>query len=273
MLNTITSYLKKDDNARLLQDTNGELYLETLMSQEELEAEQQLSVTERIRNHMLNEDAVGESVVGVVSDVRVQSIFYMFLANAGMHLVIFLLAMQCMWIFWDTNHTSLIILICIWSVALLFVYVALCLARPAWYTWVLLGIFSLAMSVVLACAAVMTHHTAILLWTLVSLLQSLSMVVYAKVSPRNIVTAWAVFIMFIVTILVWGISIVGFVTDGEWVIGLIVFGASVFTLLYHAWQISIIEARYSLSASDIQMSLVNMYCDPVKSVCCKLCSK
>jgi hypothetical protein len=137
----------------------------------------------------------------------------------------------------------------------------------------LLGLFAVCLAVVLGCTAVMTHHTAILLWTLVSLLQSLSMVVYAKLSPRNIVTVWALLIMFIVTILVWGISIVGFVNDGEWVVGLIVFGGSVLTMLYHAWQISIIEGRYSLSANDIQMSLVNMYCDPVKMACSKLCSK
>lgn len=199
------------------------------------------------------------------ADIRVQNIVLMFAANAIIHFTWFLI-IGILYYLNDNTWAREVGVILISSSVPLFVF---------WYflmiyvrtDYPIIATISICMWIIcgglmLGSISVLTHKIFPIQLVLLLLFQSLSVMGYAKFSPRMVETLKAMAFMFIITLMVWASFIFSFVEENDWVGGIIILAVSIVAILYHGWQIRMSEGRYNLSWNDIRLSIIQFYGDP-----------
>lgn len=197
----------------------------------------------------------------VLADVRTQSIQHVFAANSAL-LQLWLLVEGAI-LYWAHTWPPLvgIVMISISAPHFLLFYGLMWYTRKT-HTKVALVCFvawAISGACVVASTVLLTRHVIAIQMTLLFLLQSFSVMAYAKLSPRNIDTFYAVALMFVVTLMGWAISIYTFVIDNDWTGGIVVLGISFVAIAFHGWKIHTIDGYYSVSWEDIQLSIIEFY--------------
>jgi len=82
---------------------------------------------------------------------------------------------------------------------------------------------------------------------LVSWAQSVSIILYSRMSPHKMEWYLAGTFMFISTVLVWVMSIYSYVVENDWVYSIGIFGTGILLIVYNTWQIEQIKNRFDLS--------------------------
>lgn len=269
-IKSLANAQKKDDDLKLLETDSGEMYVETNQS---LYGTTQMSPCStpssfglmKSASDFVTDDSMMDNVVGdPLPDIRVQSITFMFLSN---------FAVLMSWIIVSALFYSLmnsipvvipIVLVSIFSVLFSVWYIVMLVTRKEYpvAARVALGMFVFSGAVMFWSITALAHNFAAILFLILPAFQSMSVVAYAKISPRFISTVKAMAIMLLTSILTWLVFIFTFVTQQDWIGGSVVGILSLFIILYHGYQIRIIEGRYNVSWNDIQLSVIQFYGDP-----------
>lgn len=211
----------------------------------------------------LMEMAAGEPTV----DVRVRVVRVMFLVNSLFLLACLLFGLP-LYMWHTTLRTAIIIILAVsaggvfplaYSLSIWFVsnkqhhqYALIALA-----TWWIAGIFIIGTSANLAGDAA-PFQFVLMLWA-----QCVSMLIYTRVSPRFLSTTHAMLFMALATMCIWGVSIVVFFYDHDWISAAIVLVLALACIPYHGYQIRAAESRYSMRQEDLVCAVVQFYGDPV----------
>jgi len=266
MTSVLQSIFKKDDDARALQDSDGSIYLETnqpVVTVASVADDASRSIDTFVKDTMLNDRLLDDAIVEPMPDIRVKTLMYMFMANATVMLMWFLVGSTLF--YWSNvwSAKAMFILIGVSVAAFVFAYVLmLCvrLTHPRVALACLCG-WAVSAALLVGAAAALVHKVAPIQFTLLVLVQCFVMMAYTKLSPRYVSSAAAALYMFLFTLCVWALFVFAFVEERDWAGGITILALSILTLLYHTWQIRIVEGRYSLSASDIQLSVIQFYGD------------
>lgn len=250
---------KKDDDAQLLHDElTGETVLETTLN---LGGALQEIVPPP---PTLMEQAAGEQMV----DVRVRVVRVMFLVNSLFLLACLLFGLPLYMWHTTTLHTAIIVILAVaaggvfplaYSLSIWFVsnkqYHHYALAALA--TWWIASIFIIGTSANLAGDAA-PFQFVLMLWA-----QCVALLVYTRLAPRTLSTTHAMLFMALATMCIWGVSIVVFFYDHDWISAAIVLVLALACIPYHGYQIRAAESRYSMRQEDLVCAVVQFYGDPV----------
>lgn len=262
MSSLLQSIFKKDDDARALQDVDGSIYVETnqpLITPASVMDDASTFVKETVLNDHVLEDAIVEPM----PDIRIKTLMYMFMANAAVMMLWFLLGGTLY--YWNSvwSNKASAILLGVAVACFVFTYILMLCVRLTNPTVALVCLSGWAVSgsLLVGAASALAHKVAPIQLALLILMQCFVMLAYTKLSPRFVSTVSSMMYMLVVTLLVWALFVFAFVEERDWVGGIVIFALSMGTLLYHGWQIRIVEGRYSLSWSDIQLSIIQFYGD------------
>ena len=269
MSSLLQSIFKKDDDARALQDRAGNIYIETDQPiSTSIMDDAANSVDALVKDTVFNDHILEDAIVEPIPDIRVKTIMYMFMANAAVMMLWFLIGGTLY--YWNMvwSNTASAIVMGIASAGFVFLYVLMLCLREIHSTvalcslcgWVLCG------AVMMGGIASLTHKVAPIQLIMLILLQSFCMLAYTKLSPRFVSAIHSMAYMFVVTLLVWAIFVFAFVWERDWVGGIIILIISFLVIGYHGWQIRIVEGRYNLSWEDIQLSIIQFYGDIILQV-------
>ncbi len=211
----------------------------------------------------LMELSAGEPTV----DVRVRVVRVMFLVNSLFLLSCLLFGLP-LYMWHTTLRTAIIVILAVaaggvfplaYSLSIWFIsnkqqhpY-----ALAALGTWWIASIFIIGTSANLAGDAA-PFQFVLMLWA-----QCVVMLVYTRVSPRFLSTMHAMLFMALATMCIWGVSIVVFFYDHDWISAAIVLVLALACIPYHGHQIRAAESRYSMRQEDLISAVVQFYGDPV----------
>lgn len=246
---------KKDEDARIITSSNGEVFIETIVP----------ILPGAIP---VKEEEQEETVSPPLLDIRIQSILFMFGANAFIQFI-WLLTSGSLY-YWNNSWTDMvdIILLCVSAFLFVLFFSIMIWARKDYPT---LAIISLSFwilngGMMLGAIANITHRMAPTQLTLILMMQSLVVMAYAKLTDTSHKAFHAMAFMMVITLIVWAVFIFAFVEEHDWIGGVVILIISFGTIGYHGWQIQKIDdGRYSLSQDDIRLSIIQFYGDPIIS--------
>jgi hypothetical protein len=254
---------KKDADARLVQDRDtGLLLYETSINLNGALHELRPAAPPLPPPKSLIETAAEEATV----DVRVRVVRCMFLANC-LFLMAALLFGLPLYMWHTTLRTAIIVILVVAAGGVL----PLAYLMSAWliyykqhnYACGALLAWWIAAVFVIGCSANLAGDAAPFQFVLILWSQCMVMLVYARLSPRFMLTTHAMFFMALATLLIWGISIAVFFYDHDWLVAGFILLASLACVPYHGYQIRAAEARYSMRQDDLMACVVQFYADPV----------
>ena len=261
---SLIDVFKRDDDARLLENAQGDIFIET---------------KETIPGHSATESPASPGTVesaanAPLPDIRVLNIAYMFMGNA---LVTFIWTIGSLFPYiWGDSVPRVVGIVLVSVAATMFCvsYMLMIVTRKI-FAEVALGalcVWALFGALTLGASAALAHNVAPVQLSLLFLLQSLCVIAYTKLSPRNIQAAHAAGYMAVVTLIAWSIFIFSFVQEHGWPGGLAILALSIMSIGHSAYEIRVIEGRYSVHWADIQLSVIQFYGDPLLELL-KLCQK
>lgn len=175
-----------------------------------------------------------------ITDVYVTLLFHMYITNIFFTLGAILLASIPYYDYFGLSVTREGLLIS-GSCAILF-YVLFSLSVSNIYTKLIfvfgfLWWVSFSFFIGFVCATV--YNMALIQWLLISWAQSVALIVYIKTCKIDwYITA---VILFFTTLVVWSISIYGFVVENDWVMSGIILGMSALMIGYNVWQMQYVK--------------------------------
>jgi FtsH-binding integral membrane protein len=278
MSSLLQSIFKKDDDARALQDNAGNIYIETdqpLVTAASMVDDASKSMDTFVKETVLNDHILEDAIVEPIADIRVKTVMYMFMANAAVMLLWFLVGGTLY--YWNMvwSNTASAIVMGIAAAFFVFCYILMLYIRTTHTTLALVSLCGWAVSgsVMIGGVASLSHKVAPIQLVLLILMQCFAMMAYTKLSPRFISTLHSMAYMFVVTLVVWALFIFAFVQERDWVGGILILVVAFGIIGYHGWQIRIVEGRYSLSWPDIQLSIIQFYGDIILEPATKFCAK
>lgn len=276
--NWLTSLLKKDPDAQVVEVTHAntgltQLYLETDQDGERLIPDDVLA-NDAPSLHLpslgdphLIENAASEPLM----DVEVQLVYYTFIVSAGVSFVAMILSSVPYWLL-SVDETRAVAAAALWAFAIIAAALYALLAavfhrltrhHRALLLWLFVGwVFSATMATG-ALAAVLRKLAPIQFVTVIWV-QSVTMIAYAKLSFRYVSPTWAMCYMLLSTLVVWGVCIYAFVVENDWISGCVVLLLGVAMVAYHTAEIRAIQGRgYAVSAEDRIDAVMRYYVDPL----------
>jgi hypothetical protein len=179
---------------------------------------------------------------------------------------------------WQVPQAALITLQVLGGVGMLLSYSGMCVMHDRVMHWPRLSLCALviwfcSLTLMLSAAAGLSHNLApfqlLTLWWV----QSVALSIYLQwMGPNNhhVSRLHASLCMAVGTLAVWGLSIVTFVRDSDWLISLALLALAFGSLLYsaHEMQRAIEEKRYAKTRIDMISALINFYTDVPVALCC-----
>lgn len=269
MWNLIYGASKKDEDIRVLEDEKGNVFLETsapiLPGATLVEENPQPTFAERIKEAVADDSVVEQTITEPLADIRVQSILFIFAGNSAVQFIWLILSGL---LYYLNAYEPSLIIICITAPLFCVSYAIMLWLRSVsmipFIVWVLNA------GVMMGSISVLVNNVAPMQLTLLFLVQSFTMLAYAKLSPRMIETLHAMAFMFVVTLVTWAVFIFAFVEQHDWVGGIVILFISFAAIGYSAWQIRLTEGRYNVSWKDIKLSIVQFYGDPLIQAYCEI---
>lgn len=259
---------KKDDSARLIM-SGDELFIETTGGLPNSLGDEMITVT--IPNPT-DEGLLEAAAVATRPDIRIQTIYNMFVAHSIATLTCLVLALP-LYYFQPAKMPTIILLSTCCGLQTVF-YFAMIYASKR-HTNAAFGFYvawTLASTIVVSAVAILLANVAPFQLLAMIWAQTVVIVVYTKLSPRMIKTEYALIFMVAITFVVWAISIAAFVIEHDWLSGSVILILGLATSVYHAFQIRISEAHgYNVSWEDTVLSIVQFYGDPVLLLAHKFC--
>ncbi len=264
-MNAATVIKKKDDDARFIVSA-GELYAETTAP---LPQEPQFTVA--VPNPT-NEGLLEAAAVAPRTDIRIQVICTTFIAHNIASLAC--LAIGLPFFFWPMTRSAVVGLIVSCILQLVF-YLTMIFSRKrnpnvslgAFVGWVL------TCGVIVGCASSLLGNIAPIQLMAMIWIESLIIIIYAKRSPQDISTGWALLYMCIGAVAVWGIFIAEFVIERDWISGTIILLLGLGCAVYHAFQLRMSEVHlFNASWEDMILSIAHFYGEPVILMIDKFCA-
>jgi hypothetical protein len=262
---------KKDDDARLVRDREGVIYLETTENLGPAAVTVSSTPPPPSAASTLIEDSASQPAV----DVRVQVVQNMFLAHMLLMLATLLLGTP--FYFMQAPRMALVIvLVCVMCAGFPLSYALMLWWRKSNVQGAAIAYLAWCMNFIVAvgCVAHLAGNVAVFQWVAVVWAQSIAVIVYAKLTPRgNMYTSHAMLYMAFASLIVWGISIALFYVDHDWLSAGLVLGFAALCIVYHGHEMRACEARYNASWEDAALSVVQFYGDPVLYVVAALDAK
>ena len=201
---------------------------------------------------------------GLLPDLRIQIIFYM-------HAVNMLFTMVCMtfgaipyyhYFGFTVTRNVFIVSVIIWTV----LYVCLCIATHEEHVPTALTLFILwttATASVTGFLSALSYNISPVQFMALSWAQSISLIIYTRLSPRNISLNVATGAMVVATLIVWCASIYGFIVEKDWLAACIILGLSLLLVAYNRWRLHKTEGRYDASFTQGVLASLHLYCGDV----------
>lgn len=196
----------------------------------------------------------------VMPDMRIQIIFYV-------HAVNMFFTMVCMtfgaipyyhYFGFTVTRNVFIISLCVWTV----LYVVLCVAtyaervKTALVTFVL---WTTSSAMVVGFLAALSYNISPVQFMALSWTQSVVLVVYSRLSPRNMSLNVATALMAMFTIVVWCLFIYAFVVERDWLAAGIILALALVLVGYNRWRLETTEGRYDASFSQGVLAALHLY--------------
>ncbi len=250
---------KKDDSAQLIM-SGGSVFLQTSSP---MPRSNDMELTVSMPNPS-DEGLLESAAVAARPDIRIQSIYTMFVAHTIAIVTCLVLALPLYYMHPPHLVAGVLLSVCCALQAICFIAMLFARKRHVnvafgfYIAWVIIG------APIVSCIAVLLGNAAPFQFLAIVFMQSLAVVIYTKMSPRMISTIHALIYMLVASVVVWGISIASFVIEHDWLAGTVVLILSVAAAAYHAFQIRVSEAHgYNMSWDDTVLSIIQFYGDPV----------
>jgi len=264
-MDTLYSLFKKDEDLRLIENSQGDLFVETSVPITTPDSVTVEDVRDKVKSIVASETVLEDNIMLPLPDIRVQNITFMFAANAGIQFIWVLMIGG--FYYWNTVLSTMISVItlsistslfCLWYILMIYIRKDFPI-----FSIIAISIWTLIGGIMLGSISAITHNLAPVQLVLLLFFQCLVIMAYTKLSPRMIETVPAMAFMFVVTLIIWATFIFAFVEEANWMGGLVILGVSFLAILYHGWQIRMSEGRYSLSWDDVRVSIIQFYGDPI----------
>jgi FtsH-binding integral membrane protein len=194
-------------------------------------------------------------------DVNVTLIFYMFTANLFFTMAAILLAAIPYYNYFGAIATRDGLIAT--GIVAIFLYtgflVSISFAKQA----LVIGfgaVWAVCFSLFLGFVAASIYNIATLQCLLVCWAQSLSMVVYTRLSPQKMDIQTAIAIMLFASTVVWCASIYAFFVEKDWILSVVMIVWAALLATYNVWQIKHIKGKYNLSWDDAVIVCAQYYC-------------
>jgi hypothetical protein len=132
------------------------------------------------------------------------------------------------------------------------------IAMGAFMGWALSG------ALVMGSCTALARSIAPVQLSLLLLNQSLSLVAYTKLSPREINSTHALLIVLGTGLFVWCCCVYSFIVDEQWRAGMVIFILGAISGVHCWYQLRAAANRYNLTWTDAQLSVIQFYGDPIK---------
>jgi hypothetical protein len=241
---------KKDEDARLVQQGEN-LFLETTAppdSNIEEEEEPKVSMME-------------ESALAVMVDMRVLSIYYMFLMHHFVVLMILMLSFP-LYYFTITQTTVIVSLLVVSCVLFCVLYCLMIFFRRRYMQLAIacLVCWALCGTVIVGMTSNLLQNTAPIQFVAMLWAETIAVMVYCKLSPRMVLFKTAAFYMTLAALCVWAIGIPSFIVQGDWPSAIVILVLGMACTAHGVHQIYIIDQHaYNSSWQDVLLSIVQFY--------------
>lgn len=245
MEDTITDLQKKDDDLLVVAESEDGAIIETTLEilPDDVVVEEQSTLLEDER-------------AGPIMDVSVKMVQILFLVNALMAFMAIMLG-TVPYFMLRLTPAAIYVMGGLWAVCVLsYAFMLAIQSRVFVFMW----FFLLCMALGATCAVV--RDAAPLQIAAVVFLQSIGVVLYTAVSPRELSTRLAVALMLATGLACWLIGIYAFVTQQDWISAGIVIALSVLFAAYSGLQIHHVN-RHALTKERMLKAVINFYGDPV----------
>ena len=244
---------KKDEDARLIQQ-GDELYLESTTNLLENSHYAPLPVE--------NVSMMEQAAVLPVPDMRVQSIYYMFLMHHLVMLCVLVISMPIYFV--GLSRLAAIICLSVSLVLFAIFYINMILWRKLYEARISVGCligWTLCCAVSIGSGSILLGNIALFQWVVLIWGQTLAVIVYCRLSPRIFVAfPTALLYMCGVTLLIWASSIALFVVERDWFSAIAILLFALVCCGYHVYQINKMEEyAYNSSVADVMLSIVQFY--------------
>lgn len=201
-----------------------------------------------------------------VADIHVRTIGHLFAGTSGVGLIWSLTSLG--FYTWMNSIHPLVSIVTLSISATLFIvlYILMIAARRTNAEIAMGALMGWAVSGALvmgSCVALMRSVAPVQL-ALLFFNQSLALVAYTKLSPREIDSTHALLIVQGTGLFVWCCCVYSFIMDEQWRAGMILFILSVSSGFYCWHQVRVAANRYNLTWTDAQLSVIQFYSDPIK---------
>lgn len=243
-------FKKKDDDTRLFV-SGGAIYLESEL----------IPVKEEDNSPSL----IAEAATAMPVDMKVQSIYNVFVAQNFASLACLVMGMP--FYYWELPHLVALCLTIIFSICCGFCYILMLVFRKTqpyaalciWLCFVLCGV------VVTGCTASLVWNVSPFQLMMMLWMQSIAVIIYTRLSTRTISAWYALTYMCLVSIFVWGLFIVAFVIEHDWIASIVILCLGLACAGYQAYEVHLIldEYCYGNNWEDIILSIITLYGDPI----------
>ena len=248
---------KKDEDARLIQQGDN-LYLETTIGVAAEEEESSQAAYAPLPGPSMMEQAA----TSPIPDMRIQSIFYMFLLHHLILLCVFVFALPIYYV--GLSRQATIIVLSASLVLFAILYVNMILWRTYHQARISIGClagWTLCFAASMGSIATMLNNTAPFELVIIVWAQTVAVIVYCRLSPRILVPFPTAFLFMIgTTLLVWSASLALFVVEHDWSSAIVVLVIALACCAYHTFQLRKMEEyAYNSSWADVMLSIVQFY--------------
>lgn len=195
-------------------------------------------------------------------DVRVQVIYYMFLVNAIFCVGCILVGAIPYYHYFGRRATEYAFIgVAIgWSLT----YVLMSFAVFEQYLQVALwiaGLWAILTAAFIGFASALSYNISPIQFMLVSFAQSITMVIYTRLSNRYVSVVLSGVYMLIASVLAWILCIYGFVVENDWISAGVIAVLAIALVFYNTMQIQNTASRYDASWEKGVTAVLQYYCD------------
>lgn len=122
------------------------------------------------------------------------------------------------------------------------------------------SLWGAAFAIFLGFLSASVYNIAPLQCLLVWWAQSLAMIVYTRLSPRNVDRGTAVSAMLFASAVVWSASIYAFLIEKDWIVSGVMIVWAALLACYNVWQIANVKDNFGMSWEDVVHVCAQYYC-------------
>lgn len=251
----LEAVVHRDEDAAILRDQNGNLYIQTNQIPPDDEEEE---IT------CLNGDLLYNAAIqrpALNANVRPLSALFLIELIVTLQMILFALPLY----YWPLSRTAHIITLVLGCNGCAGFYAAMIALRKhdLLYLCATLELFFLSLTAVVGSVAGLTQSTIPFILFGLLWIQYLVVFIYIQLSGGSISYIYALILMAAATLCAWSINIVTYGSAHEWIGGIVCLTMAMLMVIYNSWQIKRGDKRYNNGIGDTVQSIVNYYCDVI----------